>query len=68
MSELLTVIYQSAEDGFTDTKKPCLEVAGADEMRKLLGEYKRLELKCREDVGEKLERMKELCKERDGGL
>ena len=33
---------------------------------KLTGEYKRIELKCREGVREELERMKELCKKRDG--
>ena len=36
-----------------------------NEIRKLTGEYKRIELKCREGVREELERMKELCKERD---
>ena len=30
LSEPLTVIYQSAEDGLTDTIKPRLEAAGAD--------------------------------------
>ena len=36
-----------------------------NEIRKLTGEYKRIEPKCREGVREQLERMKELCKERD---
>ena len=36
-----------------------------NEIRKLTGEYKRIESKCREGVREELERMKELCKERD---
>lgn len=36
-----------------------------NEIRKLTGEYKRIEPKCREGVKEQLERMKELCKERD---
>ena len=39
--------------------------ANNNEIRKLTGEYKRIELKCREGVREELERMKELCKERD---
>ena len=34
-------------------------------IRKLTGEYKRIEPKCREGVREQLERMKELCKKRD---
>lgn len=37
-----------------------------NEIRKLTGEYKRIESKFREGVREELERMKELCKERDG--
>ena len=36
-----------------------------NEIRKLTGEYKRIEPKCREGVREQLQRMKELCKERD---
>ena len=36
-----------------------------NEIRKLTGEYKQIEPKCREGVREELERMKELCKERD---
>ena len=36
-----------------------------NEIRKLTGEYKRIESKCREGVKEQLERMKELCNERD---
>lgn len=36
-----------------------------NEIRKLTGEYKRIEPKCREGVRERLESMKELCKERD---
>lgn len=36
-----------------------------NEIRKLTGEYKQIERKCREGVREQLERMKELCKERD---
>ena len=36
-----------------------------NEIRKLTGEYKQIEPKCREGVREQLERMKELCKERD---
>ena len=36
-----------------------------NEIRSLTGEYKRIEPKCREGVREQLERMKELCKERD---
>ncbi len=36
-----------------------------NEIRKLTGEYKRIEPKCREGVREQLERMKELCKKRD---
>ena len=36
-----------------------------NEIRKLTGVYKRIESKCREGVREELERMKELCKERD---
>lgn len=36
-----------------------------NEIRKLTGEYKRIEPKCRKGVKEQLERMKELCKERD---
>ena len=36
-----------------------------NEIRKLTGEYKRIEPKCREGVREQLERMKELSKERD---
>lgn len=39
--------------------------ANNNEIRKLTGEYKRIELKCREGVREELERMKELCNERD---
>lgn len=30
LTEPLAVIYQSAEDGLTDTVKPLLEAAGAD--------------------------------------
>lgn len=37
-----------------------------NEIRKLTREYKQIEPKCREGVREQLERMKELCKERDG--
>ena len=36
-----------------------------NEIRKLTGEYKQIEPKCREGVREQLERMKELCKKRD---
>ena len=36
-----------------------------NEIRKLTGEYKQIEPKCREGLREELERMKELCKERD---
>lgn len=36
-----------------------------NEISKLTGKYKRIEPKCREGVGEQLECMKELCKERD---
>lgn len=36
-----------------------------NEIRKLIGEYKQIEPKCREGVREQLEHMKELCKERD---
>ena len=36
-----------------------------NEIRSITGEYKRIEPKCREGVREQLERMKELCKERD---
>lgn len=36
-----------------------------NEMRNLTGEYKRIELDCREGVQAQLERMKSLCKERD---
>lgn len=35
-----------------------------NEIRNLTGEYKRIEPECREGVRERLERMKELCKER----
>lgn len=34
-------------------------------IRNLTGEYKQIEPDCREGVKEKLERMKELCKERN---
>lgn len=34
-------------------------------IRNLTGEYKQIEPECREGVKEKLERMKELCKERN---
>ena len=34
-------------------------------IRSLTGEYKKIEPECREGVREKLERMKELCKERN---
>lgn len=34
-------------------------------IRNLMGEYKQIEPDCREGVKEKLERMKELCKERN---
>ena len=34
-------------------------------IRNLTGEYKQIEPECREGVREKLERMKELCKERN---
>ena len=37
-----------------------------NEIRKLTGEYKRIESKYREGAKEEVERMKELCKERDG--
>ena len=37
-----------------------------NEIRKLTGEYKRIESKYREGAREEVERMKELCKERDG--
>jgi len=36
-----------------------------NEIRSLTGEYKRIELDCREGVRAQLERMKSLCKERD---
>ena len=36
-----------------------------NEIRKLTGEYKRIEPECREGVREQLERMKVLCKERN---
>ena len=36
-----------------------------NEIRKLTGEYKWIEPKCREGVREQLRRMKKLCKERD---
>ena len=36
-----------------------------NEIRSLAGEYKRIEPNCREGVRAQLERMKELCKERD---
>ena len=39
--------------------------ANNNEIRKLTGEYKWIEPKCREGVREQLRRMKELCKERD---
>lgn len=35
------------------------------EVRSLTGEYKRIELDCREGARAQLERMKSLCKERD---
>lgn len=34
-------------------------------IRNLIGEYKQIEPECREGVKEKLERMKELCRERN---
>ena len=34
-------------------------------IRELTGEYKQMESGCREGVREKLERMKEVCRERD---
>lgn len=34
-------------------------------IRELTGEYKQIEPDCREEMREKLERMKEVCKERD---
>lgn len=34
-------------------------------IRELTGEYKQIESGCREGVREKLERMKEVCRERD---
>ena len=37
-----------------------------NEIRKLTGEYERIESKYREGAREEVERMKELCKERDG--
>ena len=39
--------------------------ANNNEIRKLTGEYKWIEPKCREGVREQLRRMKKLCKERD---
>ena len=36
-----------------------------NEIRSLIGEYKRIEPDCREGVMVQLERMKSLCKERD---
>ncbi len=36
-----------------------------NEIRRLTGEYKRIEPECREGVREQLERMKVLCKERN---
>lgn len=35
-------------------------------IRNLTGEYKKIEPECREGIRDKLERMKELCKERKG--
>lgn len=37
-----------------------------NEIRTLTGEYKQIEPECREGVRAQLERMKELCKERNG--
>lgn len=34
-------------------------------IRNLMGEYKKIEPECREGIRDKLERMKELCKERN---
>lgn len=39
--------------------------ANNNAIRKLTGEYKKIEPECREGVREQLERMKEVCKERD---
>lgn len=39
--------------------------ANNNEIRSLTGEYKQIEPECREGVRERLERMKELCKERN---
>ena len=36
-----------------------------NEIRNLIGEYKKIEPECREGVRERLERMKALCKERN---
>ena len=39
--------------------------ANNNEIRSLTGEYKKIELECREGVRERLEHMKALCKERN---
>ena len=39
--------------------------ANNNTIRSLTGEYQKTEPECREEVREKLERMKELCKERN---
>ena len=39
--------------------------ANNNEIRNLTGEYKKIEPECREGVRDRLERMKELCKERN---
>ena len=36
-----------------------------NEIRNLIGEYKKIEPECREGVRERIERMKALCKERN---
>ena len=36
-----------------------------NKIRSLTGEYKQIESECREGIGEKLERMKKLCEERN---